>query len=652
MLRFFALISLLSSHYLIDGQQQNLSTWLIQSHDTIFVNPVPLLVHGKIPQHLTGRFIGVGPSCPTETITNLYDTRGTLTSWNLNGDLNIASYQSSLIPSFPLDSSNLQNQRPPVSYEKTNPPFSSSGGRPRSNDRTNQNLYHQRGSRTLLLLNQHLPVNTIDLDSFKSLGSLPRDQRDHLAELIDPHLTDEEMNDLSLTSSEPCEYIHPRTGEVYLIKSLLLPLDNSSSSLLYLLAVSADGTRQVIGYSLLPFLPAHSPGLIVIDDYVLLTVHPIELDFDLLSSTACFSCSLRSELHTLPSHLFVFSLLTLSQAHLMEELDFYPLRHIELFPPPPLSSSSPPAAPFFVTQLINGWVDLVTNNDYPEDEILTAEICLITNHKQLEERFGGGPPPGNLENLLRGSESAADLTMACDEIQRIEIAVPSRRLPRHVYQTVKTPFYLEPTHELLSSTTLTGHGRDLHSIVMNPLAQGRNHCFLYALSSGEGIAHSVSSSPDRPHHADRVIKVDLCVSETETPIITSSADDIALHDNFQMRTIVAGTFLDQKVFFGPLLFVPHESHEEKKSRRLRPKEEGEEVIAEAAGSLLFVTRAKADGKTALNILNAQTMELEAVVEGFSDMAYQWKEIFVLDEDLLTRERGEGGAREHVTEARS
>jgi hypothetical protein len=628
----------------ISGQSASLTdmlSWSYNDQNLIQNDPISLRIYGKIPSYVTGKYIGVGPSSLPHVhtnFTNLYDSLGCLSSWDINGITNEATYESFIIPS--------------AKYNETTSPTSAATSYP--NDNTNLNVLHQKGSKNLLLLNQFQTIHQVNIESLQFLG--PITHQDDMINSLDA---------LAFSSSEPVEYIDSLTAEVYLINYLIVPVKNSTTSVLSLIAMNDQGVRKIFGSTPLPYLPGYLPSVVVIDDYVLITIHPIELDLDHFTSSgsSCLSCSLKSHLTSLPTHLFLFSLLSLSPHHLPEDLDIYPIQHIEI--PPATDTAETETedhrrlSPFLVTQFLSGWVDIDDTEDYPNDELMTVVLCVLTNPQQTHIF----ETAGDLE-IMRRAPLEENLSPYCDEIRALEIAIPSRILPRHVFQSAAIPsFGLEPSSaSLLSSSALrfteekeTLHEIKLHSIVTNPFFQDSTFCFIY------GLSPEMPSSPtfDGSALPGRLVKMNLCAEEKRKG--EGEIDRVSALDEIpqpKVSTRLVSSFSDDRMLFGKPIFVPNLKYTEQelpvvpqpqgqggRGQRLRGsmlqqqqgegqrQREGPEVLKEESGSILLPTKSKLDGKSYLNVINAETMELEAVIESSFELLYSWKGVFIFKEDL-------------------
>jgi hypothetical protein len=630
------LYSILLTYFVPNSGQStptpNMLSWYYNEQSLIQPEPTSLLIQGKIPSYITGKLLGVGPTNAQFNFTNLYDTFGSLSSWNIDGIANEATYQSFIIPS--------------AKYNETIRASPASTTAP-PNDNTNRNLIYQKGSKNLLLLNEFQTMHRVDIQNLQFLG--PVLYRDDVLETIGA------SDALAFSSSEPVEYIDPLGAAVYLINYLIVPVENSTTSVLYLIAMNDQGIRKIFGSTRLPYLPGYLPAVVVIDDYVLITIHPIELDLDLFTASSCLTCSLKSHLSSLPTHLYLFSLLSLSIHHLPEDLDFYPIQHLEI------PSTKPGNSPFLVTQFITGWVDLDDTEDYPNDEKMTAVMCVLTDPLKQMDRTSNLFSFGNLE-MMRKAPQEENLNLYCDEIRSFEIAIPSRILPRHVYQSPTTPsFGLEPSSSALISTSAlrftdeTLREISLHSLVINPLFHDSLFCFIYGLSSETPSAGS--GGGDHSPLPGRLVKINLCVEEGTEESYGRSVSSLDELPSPKISTLVS-SFSDDRMLFGKPVFVPNSRYEEvpeieqggqgqghwrglrgswKAQQQLEspplPVEREQVPEEEERGSILLPMKSKVDGKNYLNVINAQTMKVEAVIESPSELLYSWKAIFVSLEDM-------------------
>lgn len=570
------------------------SSWFIDQYNDIIDEPEPIHIIGNIPDYINGVLIRLGSSITkssNKNVTNIYDGLGRVNSWIIEGHTNAAFFQTSMIRSNTYNKSMIENTiDTKVTYEKTIPATKFDGIY--SNDNTNLGLYHWKETNSIYFFNNFQYINELELTTLRTIGNVKQNDNITLS-----------SKDLSLSSGQPVEYIHPTTSEVFLINYIILPNEDNNTATLYLYAMGSDMIRNIIGYTMIPYIPGYFPSMTVIDDYALINLNPIELNLTKLTSTSCFTCSLTNNIPIFPSDLFVFSLLNIiPKYHVLEELDFYPLVHVQI----------PPSDSFYVTQYINGWIENIESDDYPNDEILIVDMCVITDTQKIQMMISNSIP-GNIENIMKYPENDP-MKHYCDEIKRIELDIPSRILPRHVYQTITTPYYVEPQEKMISNYNLPiidskYHMRNIHSVTMNRIYRDNYYCYIYGLTSDESISTTKSKFPNT------IVKINICDAEKYF--------EQNLDLNYPKFSTVVGIFTDETVQLSQPIFVPKPNYDDYSS-----------TLTEDSGTLLVVTKSLIDGKTKLYLINAMTMLVDAMIESPFDLMYDFNGIFVPNEDIF------------------
>jgi len=537
------------------------STWFNEQHQEIIDDPLALSVTGSIPQYINGKLARVGPtiySTKNMNYTNYLDSFGRVSMWTISGKDQTTLFQSAIIRSLLYNSSLSENSiSRHISQEKTEPATSPGIFDLNNMDNTDVDVYHFAGSNSFISFTDFHLANEIDLRTLRTIGTVQHN--------------DTAPSGSFFSSSHPGEYIHPVSGQTYLIN--WLGVKTAKGSRINIYAMGSDLVRNVIGSVEIGFLPYSIHSVLVVGDYVVVFVGPVELDFMKTGINLCISCSTKDHLLSDPSDIYVFSLLSIGLDSADPETQ--PVSHVQLLPPDSL----------FVFHYVGGRLKTKDSHQHQSQsgDTILIDVCSYS----AMDGVLGDYVLGNLADAL-DPQTRDKMPSHCNHLTRIELSVPASPLPRP-----QKPLSIKH----LPITDITGREYRPELMSINPLYKEKPYCIVYALS------HGVQGS--NRYEDIGLLKIDLCVAEG------------IVDGTYPINTpTVLNIFHIDDVYLGEPIFVPNPDGSD-----------------EDSGSLLVMARDGAADKTRLMVIDANSFAVLASIDSPFSLMFEFHGQFWPNESL-------------------
>jgi len=537
------------------------STWFNEQHEEIIDDPLALSVTGSIPQYINGKLARVGPtiySTKNMNYTNYLDSFGRVSMWTISGKDQTTLFQSAIIRSLLYNSSLSENSiSRHISQEKTEPATSPGIFDLNNMDNTDVDVYHFAGSNSFISFTDFHLANEIDLRTLRTIGTVQHN--------------DTAPSGSFFSSSHPGEYIHPVSGQTYLIN--WLGVKTAKGSRINIYAMGSDLVRNVIGSVEIGFLPYSIHSVLVVGDYVVVFVGPVELDFMKTGINLCISCSTKDHLLSDPSDIYVFSLLSIGLDSADPETQ--PVSHVQLLPPDSL----------FVFHYVGGRLKTKDSHQHQSQsgDTILIDVCSYS----AMDGVLGDYVLGNLADAL-DPQTRDKMPSHCNHLTRIELSVPASPLPRP-----QKPLSIKH----LPITDITGREYRPELMSINPLYKEKPYCIVYALS------HGVQGS--NRYEDIGLLKIDLCVAEG------------IVDGTYPINTpTVLNIFHIDDVYLGEPIFVPNPDGSD-----------------EDSGSLLVMARDGAADKTRLMVIDANSFAVLASIDSPFSLMFEFHGQFWPNESL-------------------
>jgi len=537
------------------------STWFNEQHQEIIDDPLALSVTGSIPQYINGKLARVGPtiySTKNMNYTNYLDSFGRVSMWTISGKDQTTLFQSAIIRSLLYNSSLSENSiSRHITQEKTEPATSPGIFDLNNMDNTDVDVYHFAGSNSFISFTDFHLANEIDLRTLRTIGTVQHN--------------DTPPSGSFFSSSHPGEYIHPVSGQTYLIN--WLGVKTAKGSRINIYAMGSDLVRNVIGSVEIGFLPYSIHSVLVVGDYVVVFVGPVELDFMKTGINLCISCSTKDHLLSDPSDIYVFSLLSIGLDSADPETQ--PVSHVQLLPPDSL----------FVFHYVGGRLKTKDSHQHQSQsgDTILIDVCSYS----AMDGVLGDYVLGNLADAL-DPQTRDKMPSHCNHLTRIELSVPASPLPRP-----QKPLSIKH----LPITDITGREYRPELMSINPLYKEKPYCIVYALS------HGVQGS--NRYEDIGLLKIDLCVAEG------------IVDGTYPINTpTVLNIFHIDDVYLGEPIFVPNPDGSD-----------------EDSGSLLVMARDGAADKTRLMVIDANSFAVLASIDSPFSLMFEFHGQFWPNESL-------------------
>lgn len=525
------------------------ANWFTDQRNEIIDEKAMLQVEGTIPPYVNGKLIRVGPTVlqmGDKNLSNYIDGFGRVSSWSIDGYRNTAYFQSAIIKSLVWNHSVEDDTvARHITQEKTEPKTRPGAFQLKEMDNTDVNVYRFKGKDSFLTFTDFYLSNEIHLESLRTIGSV-----EYTGNVPDAGF---------FSSSHPREYIHPESGETFLIN--WVGVKTLTGSAIYVFSMDENMKRTVIGQVDIGFLPYSIHSISVVENYVSIVVSPVSIDFLKAGVNLCLSCSSKDNMSTEPTRVYIFSLASLESNSGSGTDD------AEVSGQGPIATATYTTA-FHVFHHINGWITRTSENS---PDILTLDMC---SYDTMDGVLGENVL-GNLVDTL-DPEVRDKMQYLCDSIKRIEIALPNTEI-----SDVNTATNIEVSNIDLPLIDEAGNEYRVDFVTINPLFLEQTHCIAY------GVTHHALGSA---RYEDMgLVKIDTC----------AAAENVKRGQNveaYASTATVTNILFQEGVFIGEPLFIPDPDSE---------KEDG--------GVLLMVTKHGVDNLTKLQIVDAATFAIEASI---------------------------------------
>lgn len=377
--------------------------WFEEGDKEIIDEAMTVEVEGSIPSYINGKLFRTGPAVsttPTKNFTNYIDAFGRLTAWTIDGNSNSVQFQSTMLKTNLYNHTQEHGEIPRhLTQEKTEP--STRSGLVDFNDMDNTDVIMYQfptDKDRLLMFTDFYVMNEIHTPTLRSLGSVVHPPED------------EAPDQILFSCSHASEYVEP-SGEVVLVN--WLGKKTARGSELFIFKMGSDMIRRMIGSFQLDFVAYSIHSVAVVNDFVVLTIGPVSIDFLKSGASLCLSCSTNDNIAKGTTQIVVFSLKSVDYIDTGKDT-----------PPVAVYDINAPHA-FFTFHYLNSFA--YTPDDDAEETVIVLDMCTYSTM----EGVVGEHPLGNLKDLsdkaLRDSFPGF-----CDDLKRVEVSVKGKKVLKNV----------------------------------------------------------------------------------------------------------------------------------------------------------------------------------------------------------------------------
>jgi carotenoid cleavage dioxygenase-like enzyme len=462
--------------------------WFDDQHAEIIDTPVTLSVQffngaTSLPQSLitNSALIRLGPTVlntAKANYTNYIDGFGRISKWSFNGAKDQIHFQSSLIKSTLWNNSMSGTDIPPhITSEKVNPSRFDIV-QLKNMDNTDVFPYQFPTKKdTITLSTDFYQTNQIHYESLRTLGAT--------------QFNDNGV-DGTFSSSHSAEYVDSSTKKLYRVN--WLGQKDLTGTSIKMFKMSDDNIRHVVGSYHLGYLPYSVHTVMVVGDYAIMYVSPVQLQFLETGFDSCISCSISDKLTSEDSQFIIFD-----------------LKSTDSKAKPIAVINTPKASNFFVFHYANGKFTDGTHRK------IDLDVC---SYNSMEGVLGKHVL-GNLKDAL--SPTVRDsMPYNCDNVKRVTLDLDAKTI------SSRLDFPLQDK---------AGHAYRVELLSINNNFNGKDYCYVY------GLAYHANGSP---RYEDMgIVKINICTAKA----VASGA--------LAANTPTLEVFSQSNVYLGEPIFVPN-----------------------------------------------------------------------------------------------
>jgi carotenoid cleavage dioxygenase-like enzyme len=282
-----------------DGSVDWFRNWFDDQLKEIIDEPLVLNIVGTIPKYVQGRLVRVGPTqliTKGHNLTNYLDGFGRISTWGIDGSSSAGQvkFMSAFIrsnlynASIPADDVSPHITQEPT--QKRTPPGKFDLD---TMDNTDVNVHRSGNEETVMVMTDFYIANDIDMGSLRTL---------HVS-----NITGSVPHGSTFSGSHPATWVNPVTGEELLVNWVGAKGPKYFELSVYIMG--QDRVRHVRGHVMLEHQPYSIHSIAVADNFCIVTIGPVSLDFIKSGITLCVSCSTENNMDNGQTMVYAFDLL-------------------------------------------------------------------------------------------------------------------------------------------------------------------------------------------------------------------------------------------------------------------------------------------------------------------------------------------------------